>query len=584
MDHSAATGGLRCQAANAICILTVSVFGLGLKWAKKYILASVCVGTLLLGTSVGAQNLLDGAPITQVDSQLNNSSSAAANLTDNSATTRWLSGKQSNDINFIFNSAMDSACFNSFDLTNYGTDDRSIKNFMLFHTSNVALTADTGTADWKPVIADASPFGLINHLGWAQGGRITAVNSQLNSTSWAAKHLHDGDTRSRWLSVKANNTIEFAFDTNWDGNANDPINIKELKVFNYGADDRSVKTFQVEVTADGLSWQKLEVPGSTAGEPDFNFALLQNGATLASIDTQYNSTSWAARNIHDGDVNSRWLSGKGNNRLDFVMDTDGDGISGAAGDTDDLFTIEKIYLRNYGVDDRSVRQFQVEVKTSANPSWVKLEVPGSGAGEPDFQFLRQDQGGQLANIDTQYNSTSWAAANIHDGDTNTRWLSGKGNNRLDFVMDTDGDGISGAAGDTDDLFTIEKIYLRNYGTDDRSVKQFQVEVKTTANPSWSKLEVPGSVVGEPDFQFLLQAQGGQLTNIDTQYNSTSWAAANIHDGDTNSRWLSGKGNNSLDFAMDTDGDGTSGAAGDIDDLFTIEKIYLRNYGVDDRSV
>ena len=59
----------------------------------------------------------------------------------------------------------------------------------------------------------------------------------------------------------------------------------------------------------------------------------------------------------------------------------------------DYFTIEKIYLKNYGVDDRSVKQFQVEVKTKDNANWTKLEVPGSKAGEADYNFIQASQGG-----------------------------------------------------------------------------------------------------------------------------------------------------------------------------------------------
>ncbi|MEH6473556.1 MAG: LamG domain-containing protein [Halopseudomonas sp.] len=534
--------------------------------------------------SVHSGDLLSGPRLTLIDRQLNSTSWSAANLVDDNLSTRWLSNQQVNDLNFVFGNSRPSVCFDQIELVNYGNDDRSIERFMLMRTLDDSLDSDAETAGWVPIAADANPTGLINHAMWAQGGRLAAIDAQLNSTSWAAANIHDGDTRSRWLSRKSNNVLEFEFDTDWDGDSDDTINIQELLITNYGNDDRSVNTFQIEYSLDGLNWAKLEVPGSGPGEPDYNFALSWQGGALEAIDAQLNSTSWSAANLHDGDNNSRWLSRKSSNQLTFSFDADGDGSTGSVGDSDDYFTLEKIYLSNYGNDDRSVREFQVEVKTLANPNWTKLEVPGSSSGEADYNFALGAQGGQLVVINSQLNTSSWAAANLHDGDSNSRWLSRSSNNQLEFNFDADGDGITGLAGDADDLFTLEQIYLQNYGTDDRSIREFQVEVKTLANPSWSKLTVPGSSSGEPDFNFLLRDNGAQLQSIDSQLNTSSWAAANIHDGDNNSRWLSRKPHNLLDFIFDTDDDSSSGLAGDSDDLFSIEKIYLANYGNDDRSV
>ncbi len=560
---------------------------MGLSMIRNIIIKSFTVIALLSAVPAYAYNLLspsNGAQITAIDRQLNATTGAADNLTDDVLSTRWLSNKQTNDVNFIFNSAKDVACFNRFDLNNYGNNDRSISRFMLFRTLDAALSSDTGQTGWTPIAANLNPTGIMNHVIWPQGGRLTSINSQLNSTNGAAANIHDGDYNSRWLSSKANNQLEFAFDTNWDGIANDEINIKQIKIYNYGTDDRSVKQYQIETTIDGSAWSKLEVPGTSAGQSGFNFALSWEGASLSAINQQLNTTSWAAKNIHDGDNNTRWLSSRNGNTLDFVFDVNLNGTTGADGDTADLFTLDSFYLRNYGVDDRSVKNFQVEVKTSSNSNWAKLKVPGSAAGDANFNFLLNIQGGTLDSINSQLNTTSWAAKNIHDGDKNTRWLSSKGNNTLDFSFDANLDGTTGADGDSADLFTLEKFFLRNYGNDDRSVKNFQVEVKTSTVPNWTKLVVPGSAAGEPDFNFLLSIQGGMLENINSQLNTTSWAAKNIHDGDSNTRWLSNKGSNTLDFEFDVNLDGTTGADGDAADLFTIEKFFLRNYGTDDRSI
>jgi len=534
---------------------------------------------LCLGMPGGAQGdeLLSGGSISLVDSQHNSSNWAAANLTDNNLRSRWLSREQSNDINFIFNAAKDSACFGTVDLTNYGNDDRAIERFMLLHAVDGSLASDNGIGGWQRVAANPSPNYPLNYMLWAQGGRLLATDSQLNTSTWASEHLLDGDHSSRWLSTKGNNSHQFAFDTDWDGAIGNKINVESLFIHNYGADDRSVKDFLVEVTQDGTHWQKLRVPGTAGGDADFNFSLVWEGGQLAGIDSQLNATSWAASRIHDGDHNTRWLSNKANNILTFGFDPDLDGIP-AESDSDDEFNLHKFYLQNYGADDRSVHLFQVEVQTAKDSSWRKLEMPGSVPGEANFNFAFKHEGGLITGIDSELNTTTWAAANIHDGNQNTRWLSSKGNNLLTFEFDPNGDGVSSASGDVTDQFTLEKIYLRNYGSDDRALNQFQVEVMTRSDPDWRKLEVPGTAAGDSGYEFSLVHNGARLSAIDSQLNSTTWAAANIHDGDLATRWLSPNQDNELIIVFDTDLDGNTG------DAINVDTLHFSNYGNDDRAV
>ncbi|MCB1686221.1 MAG: LamG domain-containing protein, partial [Pseudomonadales bacterium] len=251
----------------------------------------------------------------------------------------------------------------------------------------------------------------------------------------------------------------------------------------------------------------------------------------------------------------------------FSFDPDGDGTTGLNGDADDYFTLERIAIENYG-GSRSVRHFQVLVQTAMEPAWKAIPVPGSVPGSADFNFLLSHQGGRLDVIDSQLNGTSWAAANVHDGSSQTIWLSSQANNRLDFVFDTDGDGSTGGAGDR---FRFESFALENYGSS-RSIRDYQVEVMTAAVPVWTKLTVPGSGSGDPGFNFLSVHEGGRLTAINRELNSTSWAAANIHDGSPNSIWLSDRQTNTLDFAFDTDLDGSPG------DGVNFTSLHLQNYG------
>ncbi len=528
---------------------------------------AIIVSTALTTSAVAYDLLAPVYPtaITAIQTQYNSTSWAAANLLDDQASTRWLSRQRDNDITFAFDGSRSVRCFSRFNLDNYGST-RSIRQFMLLHTSDAGLAADVGTVGWTPIVADVTPAGEMNHLHWGQGGRISAIDTQYNSTSWAAAHINNGNPADFWLSGRMHNTLDFDFDTDWDGSTGNTINISRFALQNYGG-NRSIHLFQVEVSQDGASWQKLEVPGSGPGDPDFNFALQHEGGALTAINREYNATSWAGANIHDGASQTIWLSGVMNNNLDFAFDPDGDGITGADGDTDDRFLMEEFILENYGTT-RSVREFQVLVKTAGNPSWQAIPVPGGVVGEADFNFALSHNGGSLTSIDTQYNTSSWAAANIHDGASQTIWLSGKANNTLDFAFDTDGDGVPAAVADR---FTLQKIALENYGSS-RSMRDFQVEVKTAAVPDWTRLTVPGSTAGDPGFNFLSRHEGGVLTGFSSQYNASSYAAANLNDGSPLSLWLSSSATNTLEYAFDTDLDGSAS------DAIGFSTLRMHNYG------
>lgn len=518
-------------------------------------------------------DLLDssrGAVLTRVDTQHDNGTWAGSHLTDNDDNTQWLSGTATNDLLYQLDGSgsRPAACFGAFRIWNAGST-RSIRTFTLLASDDLTLAKDTGTLGWKPVPAHPAPTGLVNHVHWSQGGRLTAVDGQHDTTTWAGTHLNDGSLRSQWLNGKNQNTLEYAFDTDWNGSTGDAVNLDEIRLHNHGG-SRSVSRFQVLVTRNGTTWSRLAVPGTAAGDPDFNFLMAGEGALLTRVATQHDTTTWAGAHLHDGDDNSIWLSSAGNNELDFEFDTDFDGVAGSDGDVSDVFDIERVAVRNYG-GMRSVRLFQIEVQTKAVPGWSKLEVPGSAAGTPGFNFLLDWEGANLTRVDRQHDGSTWAGRNLHDGDFNSRWLSDRANNELDFRFDVDHDGVDGMAGDADDLFTIESFKLFNYGGA-RSVQLFQLEVKTLSKATWTPLEVPGSSAGLANFNFLLLHEGASLTSIDAQHDATTWAARNLHDGDLASRWLSSKQNNSLVFAFDTDGNGATG------DAINFYRIRLYNYG------
>ena len=361
--------------------------------------------------------------ISLVDDEYSSTSWQATNLLDADNTTQWKSPQPQNDIIFSFEDSNSAQCLAGFKFSNYGHDTTSVKEFALFTTTDGAMSTNTTREDWQPIVADANPSDKIDYLNWIQGAKLVSIDAQHNSTNWAAENINDGDNSSLWLSDKKHNEFEFNFDTDWDGNAGDPINISEFELTNYANNNRSVKELQIDVTTDGLTWQRLEVPGSVAGESDINFISSRNGGILNSIDSEHNSTNWAGINLQDADDTTRWLNNKSNNTIEFTFDPNNNGVSGAEGDTDDLFLFNEIKIENYGVSARSVREFQVEVKTDSNPNWSKLTSPNAQVGDPNYNFALSHHGAVLVEVDGQHNTTSYAAVNIHDGDQNWHFNS-----------------------------------------------------------------------------------------------------------------------------------------------------------------
>ncbi|MBX2847804.1 MAG: hypothetical protein KTR16_05770, partial [Acidiferrobacterales bacterium] len=548
--------------------------------ATKKTLSLLVASFAMLNVSIGyAGEGLENAEVTGVQFQFNDTNWAARNLLDFNNRSRWLSRQQTNDINILLDSTGDPACFAGLSLQNFNVSNRNIKEFALLTTSNDALAADFGVAGWQPIPQNDNPTDLLNYMSWAQGARLVDFTYQHNANRWAAEHINDGDTFSQWLSNRGRNELEFSFDADWNGTNGDPINIDELEFLNYGNDDRSVRDFQVAYTTDGNVWRLLEVPGSEENDPDFIFTRESEGGKLDRVDNALSVTRWSGDHANDGDPNTQWLSAKGNNYLEFSFDPDFDLTSGKDGDTDDLFDISKIRIRNYGNnDDRSVRHFQVAYKTLTNSNWRKIEVPGSVPNEPDFNYALLFHGALMTEKSSELNSTSSGADNIHDGDQNTRWLARDLASRLAFQFDPE---ENNAHAEDSDLFTFEAFSLLNYGVDDRSINEFQVEVKTRGNTDWTPIRVPGAQIGDPDFNFALVNNGGILRSVDSEANNTNWAGRNINDGSHKTSWLSRKNNNVLEFVFDLDRDNATGGDGD---LFSFDKFYIQNYGVDDRSI
>ncbi|MBF0471591.1 MAG: discoidin domain-containing protein, partial [Gammaproteobacteria bacterium] len=425
----------------------------------------------------------EGGVLDSYSDQHNTTSWAAANIHDGDFNTYWLSRYGNSTLDFSFDpdgsgssgEVDDQFTLEKVALYNYGNHNRAIRDFQI-------LIKTATNSSWSRLV---NPLAVADGFNFAlshEGGVLDAYSYQHNSSSWAAANIHDGDPNSYWLSNRRISNLDFSFDPDGDGSSGgvaDRFTLEEVVLYNYGAHNRAIQQFQLEVkTASAPVWTKLA--NSNASANDFNYALSFHGGALDAYTHQHNSSNWAAANLHDGDSRTYWLSNRSNNQLDFSFDPDNSGVTAEVGDQ---FTLDKVILENYGAHNRSIREFRLLVKTATEPQWTPLPLPGSGSGDSGYNFLLSHNGGIIDSYSYQHNGNSWAAKNINDGDERTIWLSRYPGNSLEFSFDYDGDG-------SDDGVNLDKIELLNYGNHNRSVQDFELDIQI-ANGGWQGVEAPG---------------------------------------------------------------------------------------------
>jgi lambda repressor-like predicted transcriptional regulator len=195
------------------------------------------------------------------------------------------------------------------------------------------------------------------------------------------------------------------------------------------------------------------------------------------------SSTWSPIYINDGVTTAgdsrNWLSrhnNVSNNTFEFTFDRIQDGVTGEAGDANDIYQLSSISLYLPG-SDRSLKEFTLEARNTSG-TWQRLY--SSQAVDNPYNFAKTVAGGIRSVIPA---SSTWSPIYINDGVTTAgdsrNWLSRHNNvsgNTFEFTFDPD---LSGTAAEVVDQFTLDSISLYLPGSD-RSLKNFEITVQTTA--------------------------------------------------------------------------------------------------------
>ncbi|MCP4504616.1 MAG: hypothetical protein GY822_32325 [Deltaproteobacteria bacterium] len=524
----------------------------------------------------------EGGRISSSSFEENSGIYATANLNDGNTNTYWRSyaGRIDEHV-FRFDRDWDgqqgeAVSVSKLELLNYG-DGYSVERFQVelkTPGNDYALVAVPGTA-----AGDADHRFSSSHEG-AKLERASYVDG-----SYAAERAMDDNDITFWRTWNNKiNELDLSYDvdmdgvTGKDGDADDRF---ALSGWNLDATTGtySAKHYQVEVQQGSTTWNKIPVPGTTAGDVDFNHASRFEGGVVTDFSNEGNDSSNAANNALDENQHNLWLSYTGPQNLDISFDGDLDGQTAIGGDTGDSIDMAAFQLLSPN-SIYAVRFFQVLQRKAGEASFTPIPVPGTAAGYPDHNFANRFLGGTIASVSGEENATSLAALNAIDENPHTVWRFPRTVQELTLAFDADLDGTTGAEGDVDDLFTVEKVALRNTNST-RAVNKHQIFVETSSSGGFVPLEVPGTAINDADFNFSSRFEGGELTRIDSEENSGSLAAANLFDDNPHTYWRSFAGRvNEIDLTWDTNFDGTSAKDGDSADAFTLKRFQLDNYNSD----
>ena len=536
------------------------------------------------GTAAGDANFnhasrFEGGIVTDVSHEEASDAYLAVNALDENTTNVWRSYRGPQELDVAFDGDLDGTSGMDGD-----TDDKvSMTGFSLAVPDSgdavryfQVLSREAGGSTWTPVPVPGTAAGDadFNFASQFSGGQVDAVSHEENGTSYAAANAIDGNVYSIWRSYRRPQSVDLSFDPNFndttgnEGDATDRFTVEKLAVTTTNSSN-AVQQHQFLVKRAGGSFAPVPVPGSAAGDADFNFASQWEGAVVTRVDNEENNTTLAAANLFDDNPYTYWRSFAGRvNEVDVTWDTDFDGTQAKDGDVDDAFELKRFQLNNYN-SDNSVKDYQLLVRTHGSSTWTPVPVPGAPT---PTNLLSRFSGGLLTRF--THEETSYPAVNVHDDNASYWRHSRSAVSEVEFSFDTDGDGLSAADGDADDAADLAHFVLSQVGNS-YSLQQVQIEIETQASGGFFAVDVPGTAAGDANFDHALAWEGGVLVGADAT-TSSSDAADNALNGNPYSRWRD-YGNRVSRFAVSFDGDrdGTSAEQGDTDDAIELTGLALR---------
>ena len=515
-----------------------------------------------------------------------------ARLNDGNTSTEWRSPYYTyrNDLEYKFDPNLsgisglegdnsDLFTLHSVTLRNW-SNPYGLKNFQLY-----VITKDCDVvSSWTPVVASVASNSTFNFLLDANGGVITKNPGSADGAVVA--RLTDGSLNTEWRSpyYTYRNDLEYKFDpmlsgtSGLEGNNENLFTLSKFNLYNYPS-VYGLKDFQVYVqtkTGSVLSPWTL-VDASNSNNPAFNFLLDANGGVITK--NPGSADGAVVARLTDGSLNTEWRSPyyTYRNDLEYKFDPMLSGTSGLEGNNENLFTLSKFNLYNYRAP-YGVKDFQVYVQTKADgviSPWTL--VKSSVSPNPDFNFLLDTNGATLTK--NPGSADGAVASRLTDGSLNTEWRSPYNTyrNDLEYKFDPMLSGASGLEGNDENLFTLTKLNLYNYQSP-YGLKDFQIYVQTKTGgvvSPWTVLDA--STSGNPAFNFLLDSNGGVLTN--NPGSADGAVATRLTDGSLNTEWRSPYNTyrNDLEYKFDPMLSGASGLEGNDENLFTLTKLNLYNY-------
>ncbi len=438
-----------------------------------------------------------------------------------------------------------------------------------------------------------------NLLAPSRGGILLSYTSQYNDSDWSAKNLIDGGLQ-QWSSTDASFPQEFVFafkdeetklinkvslnaattDTSKNRWAKDFEVLVSTDSSNSGF--RSVGTFQLENIAGDQVFEFYPVRAkyimlritSNYGATDYvelgefkvfeavryippkseNLVASDKGGVLLSYTSQYNDSSWAAKNLIDGGL-QQWSSTDASLPQEFVF----------AFQDEEIKLIDRVSLDAATVEskDRWAKDFEVLVSiispTSGFKSVGTFQLENI-AGDQVFEFyptratyvmlritsnygstsyvqlgefkvfearsiwvskdenlVASHKGGTVLSYTSQYNDSNWAAKNLIDGGI-YQWSSANASFPQEFVF----------AFKDEETKLINKVSLNAATTDtskNRWAKDFEVLVSTDSSNSGFRsvgtfqLE---NIAGDQVFEFYPVRAKYIMLRITSNYGATDY--------------------------------------------------------------
>ncbi|MBN1521089.1 MAG: hypothetical protein JW928_01040, partial [Candidatus Aureabacteria bacterium] len=272
---------------------------------------------------------------------------------------------------------------------------------------------------------------------------------------YPATRVNDGGYGNYWLSEQNNYSNHFIF--SFPDEQQETVN--NLKLVNYGNNNRSVKYFQILTSsnaaaknnADHASWALAS--GSTETD-EANIISSRIGGTLEDYGSQHGS--YPASRVNDGGYGNYWLSQQNNYDNYFIFSfPDNESLS-----------FDRMLLTNYGNNNRAVRVLRLfysdDDDARADPdhgSWQSVTGTGDAT---KANIINKAFGGVLHKSKNQHGS--YSASRVNDGGYGNYWLSQNGTTDGYFIFYFDGEAPK----------TFNRFVLVNYGNNARAVKNFEL--------------------------------------------------------------------------------------------------------------